>query len=266
MVTNQGKRLGFTKIELLIVGVFVVLPLLLIPPCVLQCRKRARRITCMDHQKELSLAMLNVEAVIGQFPGYVNQWDSKDVSWVPFLFPYLQNGWKCNWGGESWRYGVLVCPSDLTQRSGPNNHPLAYVVNCGRPGNDDSLEDPSGICLEKEGVSIDWLMKHDGCANTLLLSENIQAGWCEDTAEADVGIVWWDSPEKCNRINHCKDVGSCPHDIRYARPSSNHGNGVIVAFCDGHVRFLSEGIEYKTYRQMMDPDDGGPIGESEYAW
>jgi hypothetical protein len=98
-------------------------------------------------------------------------------------------------------------------------------------------------------------MEHDGAANTLMLSENLQAGLWTDTEEANVGMVWFREPDECSGINRCKDVGQRPQDIRYARPSSNHAGGILATFCDGHTQFLSEEIDYTVYQHLMTPDD-----------
>ena len=94
----------------------------------------------------------------------------------------------------------------------------------------------------------------DGAANTLLLSENLQAGYWTDTSEGDLGMVWFESPGPNSAINAGKNVGYRPQDIQYARPSSNHPGGVVASFCDGHFQFLSDRIDYNVYRHLMTPD------------
>jgi prepilin-type processing-associated H-X9-DG protein len=39
-----------------------------------------------------------------------------------------------------------------------------------------------------------------------------------------------------------------------ARPSSFHAGGVNVAFCDTHVIFLKDDVQYEVYAQLMTPD------------
>lgn len=43
--------------------------------------------------------------------------------------------------------------------------------------------------------------------------------------------------------------------IGNARPASNHPCGVMVAFCDGHSRFISEDIDYGIYCKLLAPND-----------
>jgi prepilin-type processing-associated H-X9-DG protein len=42
---------------------------------------------------------------------------------------------------------------------------------------------------------------------------------------------------------------------QYARPSSMHGGGVNMAFCDGHVQFVKQTIAPQVYFQLMTPDE-----------
>lgn len=44
------------------------------------------------------------------------------------------------------------------------------------------------------------------------------------------------------------------HGPRFARPSSNHPDVFLVAFCGGNVRELSVDIDYRVYQQLMTPD------------
>ena len=100
----------------------------------------------------------------------------------------------------------------------------------------------------------DFIANHDGAANTICLSENLDAGSyipSGPTAEFTQCILW--DPSPWLRIN--QDAGSGkPIDIAHARPSSNHPGGVIVTFCDTHTRFISEGIDQRVYATLMTSD------------
>jgi prepilin-type processing-associated H-X9-DG protein len=140
----------------------------------------------------------------------------------------------------------------------PSDTPLSYVVNCGRPGDEDTLAHGvfhnHNVSGEPVRVTLDELSKHDGTNYTLMGSENLQAGFWADTEEANVGMVWLEKPERCSPINQCFDAGARPQDIQYARPSSRHPGGVIATFCDGHLQFLRENIDYQVYQHLMTPD------------
>jgi prepilin-type processing-associated H-X9-DG protein len=117
----------------------------------------------------------------------------------------------------------------------------------------------------------------DGAGTTILLSENchksyepVSAGnparftWLFGT-EQHLGIVWVVSTapqpgnsivdqERINRVGedaYSHDPVFDPNLPRFARPASNHGPGVNVAFADGHSKFLSDDIEYIVYQQLL---------------
>lgn len=214
------------------------------------------------------------------------------VSWVVKTLPYLERTDIYRLFREPGRAAALgvdprqiylndlVCPSDLEanqrQRSPP---PCNYAVNAGqqdvvaRPLSErvagyppdwrangvffnhyhDDIENP--IAAPLESIDQDYITAHDGSANTVMLSERIDAGSYSvlppsalDT-EAALGFVWWpatsneapfEPPSSSMRINGAYD----PVAIHRARPSSKHVAGVHVAFCDGHTRLISEDIDY----------------------
>ena len=132
-------------------------------------------------------------------------------------------------------------------------------------------------------MSLDYVGTGDGTTNTMLLSENIQAG------------NWWDSsanrlgfgiqvPETANQPNYtgysstvplrtegtgfatqtpdpwfinrnlAAPVGTAP------RASSQHAGGVNVIFCDGSGRFLSENMDKDVYAKLL-TSNGVTYGE-----
>ena len=142
-------------------------------------------------------------------------------------------------------------------------------------------------------TSSSYISTNDGMSNTLLVSESLNAmGWDEleplrpsggapylkgnsvfvwhrDTSiprapeihqingliEAEPGRPRKSVPRIPNPITPRKSVllnmGLLP-DI--SRPASNHTGGVNVAFCDGHMAFLQETVDYRVYMQLMTPN------------
>ena len=121
----------------------------------------------------------------------------------------------------------------------------------------------------------------DGLAQTILISENVQAGpwytgyppnsdkagpWTDTTAktvgeqiEPLLGFVWWPGPDDNTAavgINQLKAPRIHPEtpDYKLARLSSNHPSVVIVAYCDGHVDQLRADTAPSVLRQLMTPD------------
>jgi len=269
---TDRSRSGFTWVELVVSLVIIVVGLaLLVTYLNHNGLHSARQVTCLNKQHQLSIALLNYESHHGHFPGYVGRVGEESVedhlaaSWVVHLFPYLDR--YDLW--QTWKAGdprtvylkLMVCSSDPLNRATSGSPLLSYVANCGLPGDADTpacgVFHNHDVDGEPVRVSIDYILKHDGAATTLLLSENIQAGRWTDTAEADVGMVWHRTPGPGNRINEGIDAGDRPQQIKYARPSSHHGGGANVSFCDGHQYFLREDIDYEVYQHLMTPDSDG---------
>ncbi len=266
---------------LVVIVLLVGLGLALLLPALLYQREVARRTICMKHHKLHGLTILAYESSHRRLPGYVNR-IGKDssgndivASWVVSLFPHMER--HDLW--QRWRAGTaaddtdgdgepdayvfmreLTCPSDPPAQETAGSTPLSYVVNCGRPGDSDTLADGvffnHDVDFEPLQMSLDYIAQHDGTASTLLLSENIQAGRWTDTTEANLGMVWRRSPGPASMINQGKNAGDRPQDVKYARPSSHHRGIVVASFCDGHVVFLDEEIDYRVYQHLMTPDSG----------
>ncbi|MEM9364993.1 MAG: DUF1559 domain-containing protein [Planctomycetota bacterium] len=127
----------------------------------------------------------------------------------------------------------------------------------------------------------------DGQGNTLLFSENLQAGpWHQiGFAEAEgllkvddkpwvfpaeapfrQGMVWhWedDQHESSPSVNalHRINGGNPFHDVMtpsnaqsLARPSSAHVEGVNAGMADGGTRFITETIDYRVYQALLTPN------------
>ncbi len=209
------------------------------------------------------------------------------------------------------------CPSDTDRLS----YETSYVANCGvqdefttppQTVNPDRLPTDSNPSPKYNGifycqfglnppitqspspVRMTSTDVRDGLAQTILISENVQAGpwyWAipwswsaPNKAVATVGqqiepllgFVWWPDGAMLDNnttsplgINQGKsdrsssgigpplspyDPTSPPWDYRYARLSSDHPSVVIVAYCDGHVDALRADTDPTVLRQLMTPD------------
>jgi prepilin-type N-terminal cleavage/methylation domain-containing protein/prepilin-type processing-associated H-X9-DG protein len=71
-------------------------------------------------------------------------------------------------------------------------------------------------------------------------------------------FVWWPDaqPSPLMKINSTisSRMAATGYSINYTMaPSSNHPTGVNVAFCDTHIRFLSQDIDYTVFCLLMTP-------------
>lgn len=270
------KRRGFTLVELLVVIVIISVLVALLLPAIVGSRESARRAQCQHQLSQLGQALQTYESAKGHLPGYRNSFSHvPGLSWVAVLLPNIgrQDLWKLVRAGDfsvsgdpprdpRFQSAEVICPSN--PRPGDVSA-LGYVANCGIDDGTTTEDSSYGVFFNHDSnvvpaanqIKIRTDRIPDGAQRTVALSENLQAGsWMSfDTAnlpnalEVEVGILWADSPGQCGRINQClKNAPPLP------RPSSMHPGGVNILFCDGHVEFQADNIDYLTYQHMMTPD------------
>jgi prepilin-type N-terminal cleavage/methylation domain-containing protein len=118
----------------------------------------------------------------------------------------------------------------------------------------------------------------DGASNTILFAENSDLEeWNYGPTEYHVGIIWDDNYQNASNQILNKYINTYPGAARdtkpdtllnlsgshnvvqppqfdalaYSRPLSNHPTGFMMAFCDGRVKFVSEGVDYAVYARLM---------------
>ena len=243
-----------------------------------------RRNTCQNNQHNISLSLTQFAYANKHYPGYANMAGTRTSSFLvqPFMYPneYIYQIWIQPDGTDAPKQAAVyvprfVCPSNepSSQRGTPN----AYVINAGQA---DAAKDASADTIRANGIATDqtvadpvtvdqdYIVNHDGTAFTLLLSENIQAQVGAltqvDPLYTGTTFLWWNSPPagtKDYRINVGRTPAKPAPRLVDCRPSSNHPGGVVVSFCDGHVRFIAEDIEYEVYKQLMTPN-GAESGDT----
>ena len=146
------RRLGFTLVELLVVIAIIGILIGMLLPAVQQVREAARRTTCLNNTKQLSLACLNHESTHSRFPTGINfrgsglsrtsspvapipgdANEAQNIGWGMFILPYIEQenlysqiktatgDWKDSWTTQTNAGGQLLvstvvsafnCPSD----------------------------------------------------------------------------------------------------------------------------------------------------------
>lgn len=223
----MARRTAFTLVELLLVVAILALLVGLLLPAIQTARESARRAECMNNQHQLALATLQFEAANRRFPGY-NSLQATDAtgverpaSWFFPLLPFLENQAVFDYHGKSGPDSArgqapnltvpgLFCPSDawaLEKGGDAKRTGTSYVANCGQV---DVLAnrqlppdwrangvffhqfpfDAAGKPVRGETISLGYITGGDGTSNTLLYSENLDAGFWTDAGELDVGFVW----------------------------------------------------------------------------
>ena len=214
----------------------------------------------------------------------------------------------------------FTCPQDTDSHMKPGG--LSYVVNAGFmarslyhgdsdgrhrvdqlswDGNDVigeaadiEVAAATGVFWRKSDVfqsSLDYVGTGDGTTNTLMLSENLQAGnwWDTDTTRLAFGIpvetvngrvpfgqgTFFESVERPlntqfegGTLSSVSPLGwRINSELQAAtgtrpRPSSNHERGVNVIMCDGSGRFLNAQMSPHIYAKLLTPN-GVNYGEGE---
>ena len=341
----RRNRSGFTLVELLVVITIISMLMALLMPAVQAARESARRATCMNNQKQISLAMLMYEGTRMKFPGYLNTITDSNgkavtANWVVMTFPYIgQNPVFRNWqtGASSLPNGLpnlnvylklFVCPSNPPDTTTVGSTPLSYCVNTGiadsipscafvgaastslsgyRPASGSPTYGQyevksDGVFFDQRTfangfstngtptypglrytqtngltpltMSLDYLGQHDGSTYKLMLSENIQTisngiSWGASAIsngvptssynnEWDLGFQWDGmaaSSAPSYKINS-QLIALIPTNTSIVTmpPSSRHGSGVVVSYCDGHQDFLRDDVNYNTFDHLMTPD------------
>ena len=347
-------RKGFTLIELLVVISIIATLVALIMPAVQSARNAARRTECLNHMKNIGLAIQNfASGHNGQLPfvrrvytmptddgtGNVSPLDvygssaadgAYTLGWPIELLPFMDNmqtfraieGGGSQFGGTGgaipWPVlGAFTCPVDPIDFSQAGG--LSYVANCGYMQTDDwtgasapadhgrsridwdgssgispaekLLTTATGVFWADDGgtrMTLDYIATGDGQSQTIMLSENVQAGKYYDarTNKIGFGVAITESSSAIPAAGlFIYDTSTTPPTPRLQlgtiplnvppsgannsakpnqdrtaaegaapRPSSYHPGVFIVGYCDGHAVPKNENMDMDVYVRQLTPN------------
>lgn len=101
MNRSSFRRSAFTLVELLVVIAIIAILVLMLLPAVQAAREAARRTTCLNHLRQIGLAILNYESANKEFPtGGTEPWHdqgdelsryAKGYGWMVQILPFVED-------------------------------------------------------------------------------------------------------------------------------------------------------------------------------
>jgi type II secretory pathway pseudopilin PulG len=285
MPNLPSTRRGLTLVEVLVVLLTVMVVVGLLLPCIMHARESARRSQCQSHLKQIGLALLNYHDAHNTLPpGFVAE---HGWGWGTIVLPYIDSSplySQLNVDGPMELHGpanavrrdlvrtesgVAVCPSD-SPASTTEHEKTSVETNS--PGNRTAIAlsnyvgvvgDGDAACPDGEGNGTMWHNSSvtlrsiiDGTANTFLAGERDSAvrlgsNWAGTSYDAL-------DPSRCKDrhfvVDYCDETrplnGPNPHSF-----GSRHRGGAFFLMADGAVRFVSQEIDGRTYRNLANRRD-----------
>jgi len=277
---SGGAARGFTLVELLVTIAIIGILIALLLPAVNVAREAARRSSCLNNLRQVSLALTMYEHTVGTFPpSRVTK--PKLHSWTTFVLPYLE----AKAVGADYRFDkhwldpinrpivqtpmpVYTCPSspqgrfDRFTKAATGDYGVTNEVKFNY-FEANSLPEPEiragALTKEKHTKSAQIT---DGLTHTLLVTECCGrpelyqlSRHIEDQVAAD-GNGWADPDCSFSVSGTTLDgvifggpcVINCTNDSEIY---SFHPGGANAAFCDGSVRFLSQTIEHTVLTSLV---------------
>jgi prepilin-type N-terminal cleavage/methylation domain-containing protein len=280
-MSPRRRRDGFTLVELLVVITIIGMLMAMVFPALGAIRARLDQTQCENNQSEIAKAIGRYETNKGRYPGYcvpilmagqgAQQREQVMKSWIVATLEMINEAQY-----DAIRKDLPTKPTELKMFNCPSNtrtgEQIGYVANCGRKdspaggGNIPPDWKYNGVFM-KQSLGRGAMNPHyvdasdivDGMQYTMLISENMQAQKWTQHEENEIGMIWEAAPESPSkdsmRINVQRDDEVTSGNYDYARPSSNHADGVVIAFCDGRTFFLSDRVEYgAVYCKLMTPN------------
>ncbi|HLJ10182.1 MAG TPA: DUF1559 domain-containing protein [Planctomycetaceae bacterium] len=274
---RHGRHRGFTLIELLVAIAVIGILVALILPAVQQAREAARRTQCRSNLHQLSLAMLNYEALHQIFPpGEVHGidprgwgphcwWDGSIGCWENLLFPQIEMGPAYSLLNfevhpqyvDAGNIQVLLlnvplthCPSNsFTEFTNPweqNSLNVARTLHYYAVAGStefSNLQHPDGTEIYGHCNANDGMFFNDSATRRAQLLDGASqtAMLCEVWGQAAVG----DPPEARGMHLHAEVYFDWTPNSNFQdpwKPNSFHAGGVHFALADGSVRFLGNSV------------------------
>jgi prepilin-type N-terminal cleavage/methylation domain-containing protein/prepilin-type processing-associated H-X9-DG protein len=254
----RTRSTAFTLIELLVVIAIIAILAAILFPVFAQAREKARAISCVSNEKQISLGILmyiqDYDETLPLYwygvpsqptdPPFTPSVSESQFGWNEAIYPYVKNIqlFRCP---DSPRSADLTTGANGqtgfgTSDSGPTGA-TGYSINA-RISGDNWQEDhtPSPTVTALSDAALSWP------AVTILLTES--SSNCSDgCASSDENEWGWEGRHVDKLYGNGWDYGSEPPSAGASfissglPPLTRHTGGANYAFSDGHVKFLNAG-------------------------
>jgi prepilin-type N-terminal cleavage/methylation domain-containing protein len=253
--SSQCRRAGFTLVELLVVIAIIAMLAGLLLPAVNNAREAGRQTQCINNQKQFALAVQAYASSKGHYPGYrslvqlqvpgVTQPQSAVVNWQFVLMPNMGKTDQyeaLKVSGAAYKPAYLdftLCPSDSTT-AGKTSPWTSYAANTGQLDLDQSALTAAYPKPDQkhDGVFHDFIQPSvrqekvsntdfkDGQSTTLLLTENLDAGFYMDSS-----VIPWNNVTSSTVASGATNIGTIRSFVDPLKYCTERGAGFIWRDC-----------------------------------
>jgi prepilin-type N-terminal cleavage/methylation domain-containing protein len=271
---------GFTLVELLVVIAIIGILVALLLPAIQASREAARRVSCVNNEVQLALAIHNYEFHFETLPSGVtnptgpirNEPQGLHVSWIVRILPYMEENAlfrhfdaglgayaPANAQVRATEISTIECPSEPHEFY----NEAQSIAQSSYVGCHNDLEAP--IDTDNHGLlflnsKIRYGEIEDGSSKTILLSESLISpdglGWVSGTRATlrNTGTKPNFGPRPDGSAGAPKVQPS--NSLAVGGFSSHHAGGINAALGDGSIHFISDSIDEALLRQLGNRADG----------
>jgi len=273
---QRTSRRAFTLVELLVVISIIAVLVGLLIPAVNAARESGRRTQCTNNQYQMGMAAIRHNDTNGYVPGWRNAMAKVGTpinpSWPVVILPYIErndiySALAAGSMGNMPTVSTYACPSNPPDAS--LQAAIMYSGNCGSGSNllnqrYDGVMLDTAITAGAAAARIDMgdISNADGTVNTLLLSEESGSGaiagswlWNVGTVVSSGTFFNLGASNAPPSFGIVQITGTPPSPVinsgASGQPSSAHPGGAVVAFCDGHTRFIADTLDPAVYANLL---------------
>ena len=287
----SDRTTGFTLVELLVVIAIIGLLIALLLPAIQSSREAARRTACINHTKQIGLAIANYQLTKTVFPSSNTDelliWDAagqlRNHSWASLILPFAElEALKAtinfsvsamnsaNRQAAAMIVPIYRCPSYTGPDFTSDRHYPAGLYAIGNYvsiGASD-VDHIWGSSLKPEGVifpmsQIKPAEVTDGLSKTVFIAESREEQmrvWIDGRTAANTALRYDDFGGSSGISLNFSPYYDDGDIVSKYGPSSMHPGGALHLFGDGSVHFITNEIAAATYVALCTRAGGEALG------